>query len=84
MRGKKARMLRRVVYGEETHRQRSYYRDNSTKRILQTDGTRAVVPAGVIIADKKRRVYKHIKSIYTKIHGLSFNQLENLSNELKA
>ena len=69
MRGTKARMLRNLVYGIETHRQRNYFRDNAH--------------GGIIVADKKRRIYKHLKRIYTQIQGLSNRKLESISNELK-
>lgn len=69
MNGRKAKLLRDIVYGEETHRQRSYFRIRGKSSI---------------VSDKKRRIYKHIKRIYTRIRGLSPTQLEILSSELKA
>ena len=46
MRGKKAKAIRFEVYGEETYRQRQYFRINKT---------------GQIIADPKRRLYQALK-----------------------
>jgi hypothetical protein len=74
-------MLRNLVYGEETHRQRSYFRDGSTKEVYHR-GLKSTVPSGVIFADKKRRTYKHLKKIYTQIKGLSPIMLQKLSDGL--
>lgn len=70
MRGTKSKLLRKLVYGEETHRQRSYFKDKKHGEI--------------IVADQKRRAYKHLKRIYNDIRGLSNRKLEMLSNELKS
>jgi|LGVE01.1.fsa_nt_gb hypothetical protein len=87
MNGKKSRLLRRIVYGDETHRQRSYFWDtehNRTETSFSSGvGRETTVRSGAIMADKKRRIYKHIKKIYTQIRGVSAAELEAISNGLK-
>lgn len=87
MNGHKARLLRNMVYGEETHRQRSYFLDTEHNRTVTTGaGDREEtknVRSGAIIADKKRRIYKHIKKIYTQIRGVSPKQLQSISDGLQ-
>lgn len=68
MRGKKAKLLRSLVYGEETSRQRSYFKEKGIK----------------IVADKKRRTYKNLKQIYNQIRGLSTPELQTISDGLKS
>lgn len=87
MNGHKARLLRNIVYDDETHRQRSYFLDTEHNRIITTGvGDRAetkTVRSGTIIADKKRRIYQHIKKIYTQIRGVSPKQLQSISDGLQ-
>ena len=55
MRGKKARELRKAVYGEETYRQRQYkYLGNNSSRLR----------SGTLRAGGKRTVYKTLKRMH--------------------
>jgi hypothetical protein len=47
MRGKKAKELRKKVYGDKTFRSRYYTKDND----------------GIIHADELRKMYQHLKKI---------------------